>query len=121
MLISPEPIDAGSVPYSNHSGAIIEFHGVVRSQENHIEIAGINYECFEAMAYKEFVRIFRDTLEKWPIHSICLHHRTGPVKAGEPSLYVRVSAGHRAEAFSACQWMIDEMKRSVPIWKKAFE
>jgi len=60
-----------------------------------------------------------DTMEKrWPIESIRLVHRVGLVKVTEPSLWVEAIAPHRGEAFAACQWLIDEMKRVVPIWKK---
>ena len=56
--------------------------------------------------------------QKWPIESVRLAHRIGPVQAGETSLWVEVVAPHRGEAFAACQFLIDEMKKRVPIWKK---
>jgi molybdopterin synthase catalytic subunit len=60
-----------------------------------------------------------DQIEKrWPIESIRVVHRIGIIKVNEPSLWVEVIAPHRGEAFAACQWLIDEMKKVVPIWKK---
>ncbi len=108
-------------PRLNHTdtaGAVVEFHGVVRAIEGTRQIAAIEYECFEAMTRAQFARIFGQAMDKWAVETIELHHGIGKINAGEASLYLRVSSGHRGEAFAACQWIIDEMKRSVPIWKK---
>ena len=70
------------------------------------------------MAEHQFHLLFDQVEKRWPVESIRLVHRTGAVAVGEPSLWVEVIAPHRAEAFAACQWLIDEMKRVAPIWKK---
>jgi molybdopterin synthase catalytic subunit len=70
------------------------------------------------MAEHQFHLLFDEMEKRWPIESVRLLHRIGVVKAGEPSLWVEVIAPHRGESFAACQWLIDEMKRVVPIWKK---
>ena len=70
------------------------------------------------MAEHQFNRLFSEMEKRWPIESVRLVHRVGMVKVNEPSLWVEVVAPHRGEAFAACQWLIDEMKRVVPIWKK---
>jgi molybdopterin synthase catalytic subunit len=103
---------------SSGMGAVVYFLGVVRGEEDGTAIAAIEYEAFQKMVEHQFHLLF-DALEKrWPIESVRLVHRVGIVKVNEPSLWVEVVAPHRGEAFAACQWLIDEMKRVVPIWKK---
>lgn len=105
---------------SARSGAVIVFIGVVRSVENGETIQGIDYEAFERMAEHQFHRLFGEMETRWPVESIRVIHRIGRVASGEPSLWVEVLAPHRGEAFAATQWLIDEMKRVVPIWKHPF-
>ena len=111
------PITETPAEMSDGIGAVVTFHGVVRGMEDGESIRAIDYEANEAMAQHQFEKIFRTIEERWPIESIRLIHRIGLVKVNEPSLWVEVTSGHRAEAFAACQWLIDEMKRVVPIWK----
>lgn len=99
-------------------GAVIYFLGVVRGTEEGKTIGAIEYEAFQPMAEHQFNLLFDEVEKRWPIESIRLVHRVGVVKVNEPSLWVEVIAPHREEAFTACQWLIDEMKRVVPIWKK---
>ena len=99
-------------------GAVIYFLGIVRATEGSDTITAIDYEAFEKMALHQFVKIFDETERRWPIESIRLVHRIGNVPVNEPSLWVEVAAPHRAEAFAACQFLIDEMKKVVPIWKR---
>jgi len=104
--------------FSNGMGAVIYFLGVVRGSEEGAAINAIEYEAFQRMAEHQFDLIFDEMEKRWPIESVRLVHRIGTVKVNEPSLWVEVIAPHRGEAFAACQWLIDEMKRVVPIWKK---
>lgn len=99
-------------------GAAIYFLGIVRESEGTEKISAIEYESFGKMAEHQFNLLFDDVEKRWPIESVRLVHRLGLVKVGEPSLWVEIIAPHRGEAFAACQWLIDEMKRVVPIWKK---
>lgn len=99
-------------------GAVVYFLGVVRDDEEGKTIRAIEYEAFEKMVTHQFGLLFDEMEERWPIESVRLVHRVGVVKVNEPSLWVEVVAPHRGEAFAACQWLIDEMKRGVPIWKK---
>ena len=101
-------------------GAVICFLGVVRGAEEGRPIAAIDYEVFAGMARRQFDLIFDQVEKRWPVASIRLVHRVGRVAAGEPSLWVETIAPHREEAFAACQFIVTEMKRVVPIWKKAF-
>lgn len=103
---------------SSGIGAVIYFLGIVRAQEGESEISAIDYEAFEKMAIHQFHKIFDDVEKRWPIESIRLVHRVGIVAVNEPSLWVEVTAPHRGEAFAACQFLIDKMKKVVPIWKR---
>jgi molybdopterin synthase catalytic subunit len=121
LLISSEPINEANLAASREAstvmGATICFSGIVRGTEAGEPIAGIRYEAFQKMAEHQFHLIFDAVETRWPVASIRLVHRIGFVKAGDPSLWVEVVAPHRGEAFAACQFLIEEMKRLVPIWK----
>ncbi len=99
-------------------GAVIYFSGVVREIEGNAPITAIDYEAHEEMARHQFALIFDAVEKSWPVESVRLVHRLGVVPVNEPSLWVEVTAPHRAEAFDACQFIINEMKQKVPIWKK---
>jgi molybdopterin synthase catalytic subunit len=98
-------------------GAVVTFVGLVRDREAGQPIAALEYEAFQRMAEHQFERLFAG-LERWPLESVRLVHRVGVVPANQPALWVEVVAPHRAEAFAACQWLLDAMKEVVPIWKK---
>ena len=122
LTISAEPIDEaalfGSRKLSTGMGAAIYFLGIVRGTEEGKAIEAIEYEAFQRMVEHQFNLLFDEMEKRWPVESVRLVHRVGTVKVNEPSLWVEVVAPHRGEAFAACQWLIDEMKRAVPIWKK---
>lgn len=100
-------------------GAVVYFLGIVRDLEEDRTIAALDYEVFEAMARRQFELIFDETQKRWPVASVRLVHRVGRVRAGEASLWIETVAPHREEAFAACQYIITEMKKKAPIWKKA--
>lgn len=122
LTITAAPIDEAALlqsrKFSDGMGAVIYFLGVVRGTEEGVTINAIHYEAFQKMAEHQFNLLFDEMGKRWPIESVRLVHRAGTVKVNEPSLWVEVVAPHRGEAFAACQWLIDEMKRVVPIWKK---
>jgi molybdopterin synthase catalytic subunit len=122
VTITTEPIDEAGLlarrAMSPGMGAAVYFAGVVRGTEDGVPISAIDYEAFQRMAQHQFELIFREMQSRWPIESVRVVHRLGRVKVNEPSLWVEVVAAHRGEAFAACQFLIDEMKRVVPIWKK---
>ena len=122
LILTHEPIDEAALvaqrTMSAGMGAAVYFTGVVRGDEEGRAIAAIEYEAYQKMAEHQFELIFRQVEERWPIEAVRLVHRIGVVKVNEPSLWVEVIAPHRGEAFAACQFLIDEMKRVVPIWKK---
>ncbi len=123
LTITNQPIDEAALlaerKMSSGMGAAIYFLGVVRDAEGAEKISAIDYEAFPKMVEHQFHLLFDEMEKRWPIESVRLVHRVGVVKVGEPSLWVEIIAPHRAEAFAACQWLIDEMKRVVPIWKKS--
>jgi molybdopterin synthase catalytic subunit len=122
LTITSEPLDEAKLvatrTMSHGMGAAVYFAGVVRGSEEGKAISAIDYEAFKPMVERQFNLIFDQVEKRWPIESIRLIHRTGIVKVNEPSLWVEVVAPHRGEAFAACQFIIDEMKKTVPIWKK---
>jgi len=123
LTITSDPIDeralVGQRTISRTMGAAVYFSGVVRDNEDGRSISAIDYEAYREMAERQFEVIFQQIEQRWPIESIRLVHRLGLVKVNEASLWVEVIAPHRGEAFAACQFLIDEMKKVVPIWKKA--
>lgn len=122
LTISTEPIHEAALlaqrAMSSGMGAALYFLGVVRGTEGAEAISALEYETFQRMAEHQISLLFDELERRWPIESVRLVHRVGLVKAGEPSLWIEVVAPHRGEAFAACQWLIDEMKRVAPIWKK---
>jgi len=122
LTITNQPINEAPLlrdrDVSHDMGAVIYFLGVVRGAEGEKNISAIEYEAFQKMVEHQFHLLFDAMEKRWPIASVRLVHRVGVVQVNEPSLWVEVVAPHRGEAFAACQWLIDEMKRVVPIWKK---
>jgi molybdopterin synthase catalytic subunit len=112
MLTAPE--DNGDPA----AGAVVDFWGVVRGVEDGREIEGIEYEVHRKMAEHQVKRIAEEALEEFALKRMIIHHRIGFIGVGEPSLFVRVTSEHRAAAFRASQWIVDELKKKVPIWKR---
>ena len=123
LTISIDAIDEAALikrrEIGDGMGAVVCFSGVVRGREGDASITAIDYEAHEEMARHQFALIFDAVEKSWPVESVRLVHRLGVVPVNEPSLWVEVTAPHRAEAFDACQFVIDEMKQKVPIWKKS--
>jgi molybdopterin synthase catalytic subunit len=99
------------------AGAVVVFWGAVRATEEGREITGIQYEAHSAMAEHQMQLVAENAAKKFDVREIFLRHRIGFVPASEPSVVVRVASGHRGAAFAASQWIMDELKRVVPIWK----
>jgi molybdopterin synthase catalytic subunit len=118
VLLTEARLEAPREDVDLGAGAIVEFLGVVRALEDKGEIEGIDYEANRAMAEHQMKLIAQNAIEKFSLAFVILHHRTGFVAAGEASLLLRVSSRHRAAAFQASEWIVDELKRKVPIWKR---
>jgi molybdopterin synthase catalytic subunit len=100
------------------AGAVVDFSGVVRKLEDGREIDGIEYEAHREMAEHQLREIAGQAAAKFGLQLVVIHHRIGFIAVGDPSLFVRVASQHRQEAFQAAQWLIDELKKKVPIWKR---
>lgn len=121
ILLSKEPLDVNyciNFVQSPECGGIDAFIGTVRSQTKGKHVIQLEFEAYERMAVKEMRKIAEQAMDKWPIHRIALHHRTGVLQIGEVPVVIAVSAAHRDAAFDACRYIIDTLKQTVPIWKK---
>lgn len=100
------------------AGAIVTFIGTTRDNNEGRRVIALDYEAYPEMAEKELARLGEEAKRKWNIQRMAIAHRIGPVQITEPSVIIAVSAAHRADAFAACRFAIEEIKKSVPIWKK---
>jgi molybdopterin synthase catalytic subunit len=118
ILITTNPLQAPANNWSGRSGASVDFWGVVRRSEDDCEICGIEYEAHGEMAQHQLEKIVESAGGQFGLEKVILHHRIGFVAVGEPSLFLRVATAHRAAAFEASAWIVAELKKKVPIWKK---
>jgi molybdopterin synthase catalytic subunit len=100
------------------AGAVVDFWGAVRGLEDGRQIEGIEYEVHRAMAEHQLGLVAEEAAKKFRLEQVIVHHRIGFVGTGEASLFLRVGAEHRAAGFEASQWIVDELKRRAPIWKR---
>ena len=103
---------------SPECGGIDVFIGTVRNATKGKKVIRLEFEAYESMAVKEMQKIADAAMQKWPIHNIIIHHRTGVLQVSELPVIISVSAAHRDAAFDACRYIIDTLKQTVPIWKK---
>jgi len=100
------------------AGAIATFIGITRNNNEGRNVIALDYEAYPEMAEKELARIGEDASKKWQICRMAIVHRLGPVQIADASVVIAVSSAHREAAFAACRFAIEEIKRTVPIWKK---
>jgi molybdopterin synthase catalytic subunit len=100
------------------AGAIATFIGTTRNNNEGRKVIALDYDAYPEMAEKELKRIGEDAKKKWRIERMAIVHRIGPVEITEASVMIAVSAAHRDDAFQACRFAIEEIKKTVPIWKK---
>lgn len=116
--ISTEPVREKTLDPA--AGGFASFEGWVRNHHDGKEVLCLEYEAYTDLAVKEGDRIVGEAMRKFEIlHCSCVH-RTGRVEIGQLAVFVCVSAAHRDPAFAACRYVIDELKRRLPIWKKEF-
>jgi molybdopterin synthase catalytic subunit len=101
-------------------GAAVVFDGFVRNNFKGRRTLYLEYEAYEPMAYSKMREIGAQIRAQFSIHRLAIVHRLGRLEVGETSVFIAVSAPHRAAAFDACRYAIDTLKRTVPIWKKEF-
>src|SRR5947209_11991667 len=101
-------------------GAIEMFDGVVRNNSRGRKTLYLEYEAYEEMALKQMEELISQALTKFPARDARIVHRLGRIEIGESSIFIAVASAHRAAAFDACRWLIDTLKKTVPVWKKEF-
>jgi molybdopterin synthase catalytic subunit len=102
------------------TGCIVCFQGVVRDNSKGKEVDRMKIEVYEDMALKELETIREEAIKKFGVHKISVIHRYGDLNVKDDIVFIAVSAGHRAEAFDACRYVIEELKIRVPLWKKEY-
>ncbi len=120
--ITGTPIDLHEIETalkSEERGGVVTFSGIVRARaDDGRSVDGLEYEAFEPMAVEEFERIAQEARDRFGDVRIAIVHRIGKLRIGEVAVAVAAGAAHRAAAFDACEYAIDEIKRRAPIWKK---
>jgi molybdopterin synthase catalytic subunit len=118
VLVTDAQLNAPGNQVDLAAGAAVDFRGIVRGFEDGREIEGIDYEAHRKMAEHQLRQIAEEATIQFDLRSVIIHHRIGFVPVGEPSLFMRVCSGHRQAAFQAGRWIVDELKKKVPIWKR---
>jgi molybdopterin synthase catalytic subunit len=101
-------------------GAALVFEGVVRNQTRGRKTLYLEYEAYEQMALQQMEALATEALASFQVRDVAIVHRLGRLQIGETSVLIAVASAHRAAAFDACRWLIDTLKRKVPIWKKEY-
>ena len=101
-------------------GAAVVFEGVVRNQTRARKTQFLDYEAYEPMALQQMESLAAQAIEQFKIRDVAIVHRLGRLEVGETSVLIAVASAHRGPAFEACRWIIDTLKRTVPIWKKEY-
>src|ERR1035437_1090796 len=119
--LTNKPIDIENVArrvVPHECGATVTLDGYVRRFTNDRETLYLVYEAYEPMALKEMQKLIGFAKQQFEISNVGIVHRLGRLEIGESSVVIAIAAPHRRPAFEACEWMIHELKRTVPIWKK---
>lgn len=120
--LSAQPLDIAALRASMMSrpeaGALATFEGWVRNENNGQPVTALTYEAAEALCHKEAEKILAEVRQRYRVCQVRVAHRIGTLPVGEVAVWVGVTAPHRDAAFAACQYVIDELKHRLPIWKK---
>ena len=117
------PIDGATIARAirqPEDGAVVVFDGVVRNHTRGRRTLYLDYSAYEPMALQQMEHLAQSALANHAIRDVWVVHRLGRLEIGESSVYIAVASAHRAAAFEACRWIIDTLKKRVPIWKKEF-
>jgi molybdopterin synthase catalytic subunit len=115
------PIDAEAIVAAMKAGgdgAVCVFDGIVRDNTRGRPTLYLDYEAYREMALEQMQRLAAEAVEKYGVREVALVHRLGRLMVGETSVLIVVASAHRAAAFDACRWLIDTLKKTIPIWKK---
>jgi molybdopterin synthase catalytic subunit len=121
ITLSETPLDVQQIIKTAtrlQAGAVNAFIGTVRDNAKGKQVLRLEYEAYESMAVAEIQKIVDAAAVKWPLQSYAISHRVGALQPGDVAVVVAVSTPHRADSFAACQYIIDTLKETVPIWKK---
>ncbi len=122
--ITRDPIDIHAMnEAAEHPecGAVLTFSGTVRNHHLGRKVTKLAYEAYDGMAKSEMAKVVESAREQWPdVRKVQVVHRFGEMPVGSSSIYITVSSPHRPEGFAALRFVIDRIKRDVPIWKKEF-
>lgn len=121
--ITNEPLEPAAVArriVPENCGATVTLDGYVRRWTKGRETLYLVYEAYQPMALSEMEKLIARSLSQFEIEAVGIVHRLGKLEIGETSVVISVAAPHRRAAFEACEWLIKELKRTVPIWKKEF-
>ena len=113
-----DPAEAIASVASSRAGAINIFLGVVRDNNLGRSVNHLDYEAYPTMAEKVMRQIAEESVVRFGFEDVAVLHRTGRLEIGETSLLIAVSSGHRAESFEGGHWLVNEIKKRVPVWKK---
>ena len=121
VALTREPIDAEKLVAAakrGEDGAVVVFDGIVRNNSRGRQTLHLDYEAYEEMAVRQMRELGRQARERFGVRQVTMVHRLGRLEMGETSVLIVVASAHRAAAFEACRWLIDTLKKTVPIWKK---
>lgn len=121
--LHPEPYDVSALRAAlrqEAAGALVVFEGWVRDHNHGRRVARLDYEAAEALAAREFEAIVAEARTEFGALAVRCAHRVGSLRPGEAAVWVGAVAPHRAAAFDACRYAIDELKKRLPLWKKEF-
>ncbi len=121
IRVTPDELNTGEAigaVASPAAGAISVFLGVVRDNNLGRKVQYLEYDAYPSMAEKVMRELADEAKERFGLEDCAVLHRTGRLEIGETSLLIAVSCGHRAESFEAGHWLVDEIKKKVPVWKK---
>ena len=121
ICLTRDPIDADYLVKAakrGEDGAVVVFDGIVRNNSRGRQTLYLDYEAYEEMALRQMKGLAGQARERFGVHHVAIVHRLGRLQVGETSVLIVVASAHRAQAYEASRWLIDTLKKTVPIWKK---
>jgi molybdopterin synthase catalytic subunit len=121
VALTRDPIDSASLVAASkraEDGAVVVFDGIVRNHSHNRQTLHLDYEAYEEMALNQMRTLADQAREKYGVRDVTMIHRLGRLQIGESSVLIIVASAHRAQAYEASRWLIDTLKKTVPIWKK---
>ena len=121
VLIAPERLDPEGLRELldlDGCGSVVSFVGLTRAQDDGVAVERLEFDAWEERLPTVLAELAEQTVGQFDVVSVVLAHRTGSVGPGEPIVCIHIGSAHRAEGFEACSWLIDELKRQAPLWKK---